>query len=40
LEGRTALYEYLCNYSDFIDVRAIPSLRIYSTDDPKVGIAE
>jgi len=40
LEGRTALYEYLRSYPDFIDVRAIPSLRIYSTDDPNVAIAE
>jgi len=40
LEGRTALYEYLRNYPDFIDVRAISSLRIYSTDDPNVAIAE
>jgi ketosteroid isomerase-like protein len=40
LEGRTALYEYLRGYPDFIDVRAIPSLRIYSTDDPNVAIAE
>ena len=40
LEGRTALYEYLRNYPDIIDVRAIPSLRIYSSDDPNVAIAE
>ncbi len=40
LEGRAALYEYLRNYPDFIDVRAIPSLRTYATDDPNVAIAE
>jgi len=40
IEGRTALYEYLRNYPNFIDVRKIPTLRIYSTDDPNVGIAE
>src|SRR5579862_8169324 len=40
IEGRTALYEYLRNYPNFIDVRKIPTLRIYSTDDPNVGIPE
>ena len=40
IEGRTALYEYLRNYPSFIDVREIPTLKIYSTDDPNVAIAE
>lgn len=40
LEGRAALYEYLRNYPSVIDVRSIPHLRIYSTDDPNVAIAE
>lgn len=40
LEGREALYEYLRNYPNAIDVRAIPHLRTYSTEDPDVAIAE
>jgi ketosteroid isomerase-like protein len=40
LEGRAALYEYLRNYPSAIDVRSIPTLRIYSTDDKDVAIAE
>ncbi|NHF67493.1 nuclear transport factor 2 family protein [Xanthomonas hortorum] len=40
LEGRTALYEYLRNYPDVIDVRELPTMRIYATDDPNVAIAE
>jgi ketosteroid isomerase-like protein len=40
LEGRTAIYEYLRNYPSFIDVRTIPTLKTYATDDPNVAIAE
>ena len=40
IEGRTALYEYLRNYPSFIDVRTIPTLRTYTTDDANVAIAE
>ena len=40
LEGREALYEYLRNYPSVIDVRSLPHLRTYSTDDPNVAIAE
>jgi ketosteroid isomerase-like protein len=40
LEGRTTLYEYLRHYPDFIDVRKIPNLRTYQTEDPNVAIAE
>jgi ketosteroid isomerase-like protein len=40
IEGRTALYEYLRNYPGFIDVRKIPTLRTYATDDTNVAIAE
>lgn len=40
LEGREALYEYLRNYPSVIDVRSIPHLRTYATDDPNVAIAE
>jgi ketosteroid isomerase-like protein len=35
-----ALYEYLRNYPSVINVRSIPHLRIYSTDEPNVAIAE
>jgi hypothetical protein len=40
LEGREALYNYLRNYPSVINVRSIPHLRLYSTDDPNVAIAE
>ncbi len=40
IEGRTALYEYLRGYPSFIDVRKIPTLRTYTTDDTNVAIAE
>lgn len=40
IEGKAALYEYLRNYPDAIDVQKIPTLRIYPTDDPDVAIAE
>ena len=40
IEGRTALYEYLRNYPNFIDVREIPRLKIYPIDDTNVAIAE
>src|ERR1700745_79617 len=38
IEGRTALYEYLRNYPSFIDVREIPALKTYRTDDTDVAI--
>ncbi|PHY22874.1 nuclear transport factor 2 family protein [Caulobacter sp. BP25] len=40
IEGRAALYEYLRGYPDAIDVRALPTLKTYATDDPAVAIAE
>ena len=40
IEGRAALYEYLRNYPDAIDIRALPSVKIYATDDPDVAIAD
>ncbi len=40
IEGRAALYEYLRGYPDAIDVRALPTLKTYATDDPSVAIAE
>jgi uncharacterized protein len=40
IEGRTALYEYLRNYPSFIDVKTIPTLKTYPTDDANMAIAE
>jgi uncharacterized protein len=40
LAGRAAVYEYLRNYPQIIDVRSLPTVRTYSTDDPNVAIAE
>jgi ketosteroid isomerase-like protein len=40
IEGRSELFEYLRNYPDVIDVREIPTTRIYPTNDPNVAIAE
>jgi ketosteroid isomerase-like protein len=40
LEGRAALYEYLRDYPNVIDIRSIPQLRIYPANDPNVAIAE
>ncbi len=40
LEGRTALYEYLRNYPSVIDVKTIPTLLTYATEDPNTAIAE
>ncbi|WP_446220114.1 nuclear transport factor 2 family protein [Micromonospora sp. IBHARD004] len=40
IEGREALYEYLRGYPDLIDVREIPTVRIYATDDENVAIAD
>ncbi|MCX5555575.1 nuclear transport factor 2 family protein [Streptomyces sp. NBC_00038] len=40
LEGRDAVYEYLRNYPDVIDVRTLPSVRIHATDDPNLAVAE
>ncbi|MBP4137116.1 nuclear transport factor 2 family protein [Flavobacterium geliluteum] len=39
-EGREALYAYLKDYPGFIDVKTIPALKIYGTDDTNVAIAE
>ncbi|MFN6981069.1 MAG: nuclear transport factor 2 family protein [Brevundimonas sp.] len=40
IEGREALDAYLRNYPDAIDIRSLPTLRTYNTDDPNVAIAE
>ncbi len=39
-EGREALYTYLKDYPSFIDVKSLPTLKIYGTDDTNVAIAE
>lgn len=39
-EGREALYNYLKDYPGFIDVKSIPKLKIYGTDDANAAIAE
>jgi hypothetical protein len=39
-EGREALYAYLKDYPSYIDVKSLPMLKIYSTDDANVAIAE
>lgn len=39
-EGRAALYEYLRNYPSFIDIREIPAVKIYPTDNPDVVVVE
>lgn len=40
IEGRPALYDYLHNYPEAIDIRSLPTLRVYCTEDPNVAIAE
>ncbi|MFD8656732.1 nuclear transport factor 2 family protein [Streptomyces mirabilis] len=40
IEGREALFDYLRGYPDVIDVREIPAVRVYPTDDENVAIAE
>lgn len=40
IEGRPALYDYLRNYPDAIDVKSLPTMKIYGTEDPNVAIAE
>jgi len=39
-EGRDALYAYLKDYPSYIDVKSLPTLKIYSTNDENVAIAE
>ena len=39
-EGRAAIYEYLKNYPNYIDVKSLPTLKIYPTNDENVAIAE
>ena len=39
-EGREALYAYLKDYPSYIDVKSLPTLKIYGTTDANVAIAE
>lgn len=39
-EGREALYAYLKDYPSYIDVKSLPTLKIYGTDDANMAIAE
>lgn len=39
-EGREALYAYLKDYPSFIDIKSLPTLKIYGTDNENVAIAE
>jgi len=39
-EGREALYAYLKDYPSYIDVKSLPTLKIYGTDEANVAIAE
>jgi uncharacterized protein len=38
--GRDAIYEYLRNYPNVIDVETTPSLSIIETSDPNIAIVE
>ncbi len=39
-EGKIALYNYLKDYPSFIDVKTLPTLKVYTTDDENVAIVE
>jgi ketosteroid isomerase-like protein len=39
-EGKEAFYAYLKDYPNFINVKSLPTLKVYGTDDPNVAIAE
>jgi hypothetical protein len=40
LEGRSAIYEYLKNYPDMIDIKEITSRKVYTTNDPHTAVME
>ena len=40
LEGRDALYAYLKDYPNVIDIRSMPTWKAYATDDPATAIVE
>jgi hypothetical protein len=39
-EGKQALYAYLKDYHNFINVKSLPTKKVYVTDDQNVAIAE
>lgn len=39
-EGKEALYAYLKDYPSYIDVKSLPTLKVYGTDDANFAIAE
>lgn len=39
-EGKEAFYAYLKDYPSYIDVKSLPTMKIYGTDDANVAIAE
>jgi len=39
-EGKEALYDYLKDYPSYIDVKSLPTLKIYGTDNANIAIAE
>jgi ketosteroid isomerase-like protein len=40
LEGKEAFYAYLKDYPNFINVKSLPTLKVYGTDDQNIAIAE
>jgi uncharacterized protein len=40
INGRAAIFEYLRNYPEVIDIRTTPTMTIHETGDPAVAIAE
>ncbi len=39
-ESKEALYAYLKDYHNFINVKSLPAKKVYVTDDPNIAIAE
>lgn len=39
-EGKEALYAYLKDYPSYIDVKSLPALKVYGTNDENTAIAE
>ena len=39
-EGKEAFYAYLKDYPSFINVKSLPTLKVYATDDQNIAIAE
>jgi uncharacterized protein len=38
--GRAAIYAFLQDYPEAIDIKSLPTLTIHATEDPQVAIAE